>query len=62
MRKSKRERLEKAGYKISDTKEFLGLTDDELAVIDLKINLIQKLRIVRRAAGVTQIRHEARSY
>ena len=54
MRKSKQERLEKKGYRFSSTEEFLSLSDEELAVIDVKINLIQKLREVRRSAGVTQ--------
>ena len=54
MRKSKYERLEKAGYQFTSTQKFLNLSDDEMAVIDLKISLIQKLRDVRKAAGVTQ--------
>ena len=54
MKKAKRERLERAGYRIWDTQEFLGLSDEEMAVIDLKINLIQKLKAVRKANGVTQ--------
>jgi DNA-binding XRE family transcriptional regulator len=54
MRKTKREGLEKAGYKITDTQRFLNLSDEEMAVIDLKISLVQKLKDVRKAAGVTQ--------
>lgn len=54
MKKAKQERLKKAGYKFTSTQEFLKLSDEEMAVIDLKINLIQKLRDVRKAAGVTQ--------
>ena len=54
MKKSTREKLQKLGYKVTDTKEFLGLSDEEIAVIDLKINLIKKLRDVRKACGVTQ--------
>lgn len=54
MKKTKRERLEKAGYKITDTQKFLNLSDEEMAVIDLKISLVQKLKDVRKAAGVTQ--------
>ena len=55
MKKAKLDRLKKAGFKITDAQTFLGLTDEESAIIDLKINLIQKLKDVRKAAGVTQI-------
>ena len=54
MKRAKRERLEEKGYRITDTQKFLNLSDEEMAVIDLKISLIQKLRDVRKAAGVTQ--------
>ena len=54
MKKTKQEKFEKLGYKLTDTQKFLRLSDEEIAVIDLKINLIQKLREVRRSAGVTQ--------
>ncbi len=54
MKKSTRERLEKAGYRITDAQKFLGLSDEELSIIDLKICLIKKLREVRKASGVTQ--------
>jgi len=47
-------RLERAGYKFTDTQKFLDLSDNAMAVIDLKISLIQKLKEVRKAAGVTQ--------
>lgn len=54
MKKTKREGLERAGYTITDTQKFLNLSDEEIAVIDLKISLVQKLKDVRKAAGVTQ--------
>jgi len=54
MKKTKREGLERAGYTITDTQKFLNLSDEEMAVIDLKISLVQKLKDVRKAAGVTQ--------
>jgi len=50
----KRAQLERAGYKFTDTQEFLELSDDEIAIIDIKISLIHKLREMRKAAGVTQ--------
>ena len=54
MKKTKRDGLERAGYTITDTQKFLNLSDEEMAVIDLKISLVQKLKDVRKAAGVTQ--------
>ncbi len=54
MRKAKLDKLEKMGYKITDAQKFLNLSDEEMAIIDLKINLIQKLKEVRKANGVTQ--------
>ena len=54
MKKAKRDQLAKRGYKITSAQEFLGLSDEEIAVIDLKINLINMLREARKATGVTQ--------
>jgi hypothetical protein len=39
MRKSKKKRLEAKGWKIGTFKEFLGLSDEESAYIELKIKL-----------------------
>jgi hypothetical protein len=36
MKKAKRKKLEKKGWRVGDAKEFLGLTDDEMALIDTK--------------------------
>lgn len=54
MRKTRRQRLERLGYKITDTREFLGLSKDEIALIDLKISLIKKLKEARRNSKLTQ--------
>ena len=54
MKKAQRERLERSGHRVTNTQKFLKLSDEEMAVINLKITLIQKLREVRKAAGVTQ--------
>ena len=44
MRKEKRERLERAGYKVTDTQEFLGLSDAEMAMIEVRISLARALK------------------
>jgi ribosome-binding protein aMBF1 (putative translation factor) len=54
MDESKRKRLEAAGYKVSDTQEFLGLSDEEMAYIDLRIAVRKALRDRREAQGITQ--------
>ncbi|HEU4882558.1 MAG TPA: helix-turn-helix transcriptional regulator [Longimicrobium sp.] len=54
MDESKRKRLEANGWKVSDTQEFLGLTDEEMAYIDLRIAVKKALRTRREAQGITQ--------
>jgi hypothetical protein len=44
MRKAKKKRLQAKGWKIGTVKEFLGLSDEESAYIDLKIKLAAGLR------------------
>ncbi len=44
MRAQKRKRLEKAGWKLGSAKEFLGLTAEEEAVVDLKLVLARAVR------------------
>ena len=50
----KQKRLEAAGWVVSDTPTFLGLTDADMAYIDLCILLSDALRERRIAAGMTQ--------
>jgi DNA-binding XRE family transcriptional regulator len=54
MNQAKRERLRKRGYRITGTQEFLGLSNDEMALIDLKISLIDKLKKTRATRKITQ--------
>jgi DNA-binding XRE family transcriptional regulator len=54
MKQAKRQKLRDAGYRVTDTKEFLGLSDSEAAVIELKIALVQRLREARVANSMTQ--------
>ena len=49
-----KELLEKAGFKVGTVQEFLGLSDEEAALIELKIRLIGMLRTVRLSRNVTQ--------
>ncbi|MGD0766620.1 MAG: helix-turn-helix transcriptional regulator [Tepidisphaeraceae bacterium] len=54
MKQSKRKKLERAGFKVASVREFLKLTDEEAALIDLKVLLIEMLQAARRHAGITQ--------
>lgn len=54
MDESTRKRLEADGWKVGDTQEFLGLTDEEMAYIDLRISVRNALRKRREAEGLTQ--------
>jgi hypothetical protein len=52
MKRGKRKRLEAAGWRLGDAKEFLDLTDDESALIEVKLQLANALRVERsKAAG-----------
>jgi ribosome-binding protein aMBF1 (putative translation factor) len=55
MNASKKKKLESAGFKVGSVQEFLGLSDDEMALIDLKVRLIRMLRPAREATGITQV-------
>ncbi|MBW3569587.1 MAG: helix-turn-helix domain-containing protein [Gemmatimonadetes bacterium] len=54
MDESTRKRLEASGWRVGDTQEFLGLSDQEMAYIDLRISVSNALRARREAEGLTQ--------
>ena len=54
MREEKRKRLIAAGWKIGSAKEFLRLTDEETAYIELKLRLAESLRERRLRQRLTQ--------
>ena len=49
MKRSKIERLEKAGFRVGTVQEFLGLSDQEMALIDLKVRLVEIVKTHRSA-------------
>jgi ribosome-binding protein aMBF1 (putative translation factor) len=55
MRESQRKRLESKGWKVGTTKEFLGLSDEEAAYVELRLRLAEGLKARRQARGVTQV-------
>jgi predicted transcriptional regulator len=54
MDKGKRKKLESAGFKVGTVQEFLGLSDEEAAMVDLKARLIQLLKRSRKSRLITQ--------
>jgi hypothetical protein len=54
MNKSKRKRLVTAGWKVGSAKEFLGLSDEEAALIEMRLVLAESLRERRQARHLSQ--------
>jgi plasmid maintenance system antidote protein VapI len=55
MEKRKRDRLEKAGWKVGTVAEFLSLSPDEEALVEARVALTRRIRQVREARGLTQV-------
>jgi ribosome-binding protein aMBF1 (putative translation factor) len=55
MRKEKKKRLEAKGWSIGTVKDFLGLSEEESAYIELKIRLAEGLRERRQVKGLSQV-------
>ena len=54
MRAAKRKRLEARGWKIGSVEEFLDLSEQESAYIELRLKLARGLKARRHARGVSQ--------
>src|SRR3972149_2789469 len=55
MNKTKRKKLESKGWKVGTVQEFLTLSPEESAYIELKLSLAKNLRKRRRALNLTQM-------
>ena len=53
MKKSKERRLEAAGWTVGSAKEFLGLSEEEAAFVELKLVLADHLKRRRVQRGLT---------
>jgi hypothetical protein len=51
---AKRKKFQAAGFKVGGVREFLGLSDEEMALIDMKVRLVTMLKAARAAKGITQ--------
>lgn len=54
MKRQKKARLQAAGWKIGSARDFLGLSDAEAAVVELKLELAKALRDQRARREMTQ--------
>ena len=52
---SKRERLEKAGFRVGTVAEFLGLTPEENELVEIKVALSRALRQWRGKSDLSQV-------
>jgi predicted XRE-type DNA-binding protein len=54
MRRGKKQRLEKKGWRFGTVQDFLGLTDEEAAYLELRLRLAESLRRRRRKRNLSQ--------
>jgi hypothetical protein len=54
MDKRTRKRLESAGWKVGGTSEFLGLSEEEAAIVELRVGLADAVRAQRSRRRLTQ--------
>jgi DNA-binding XRE family transcriptional regulator len=54
MRADKRKRLEAAGWRVGDAKDFLGLDEVDAQLVEMKLTLARKLRELRQQFEITQ--------
>jgi len=55
MDSTKRKKLEQSGWSVGSVSDFLGLTEDEAAYVELKLALSDELRKRREDQGLTQV-------
>jgi len=55
MRDGKRRRLQAKGWKVGTTRQFLQLSDEEDAFIELRLRLAEGLKVRRVRQGLTQV-------
>ena len=54
MHKAKKTRLEKKGWKVGTAQEFLGLSDEEAAYVEIRLRLAAALRERRQRERLSQ--------
>ena len=54
MKPGKKKRLEAAGWRVGTASEFLGLTAEETALVELKLDLARAVKTERSRRRITQ--------
>jgi ribosome-binding protein aMBF1 (putative translation factor) len=54
MRANKRKRLAARGWVVGSTSEFLGLSDEEAALVQLRLDLGESVRMLRQRSRLSQ--------
>ncbi|MGH9908133.1 MAG: helix-turn-helix domain-containing protein [Pyrinomonadaceae bacterium] len=54
MNARKRKKLQASGWQVGSSREFLGLTDEEAAFVELKLSLSESLKKCRASQGLSQ--------
>lgn len=52
--KAKRERLRKAGFRVGSAADFLGLSEEEQALVAIKLELVDGVKALRTGQQITQ--------
>ena len=55
MNSARLKRLKAGGWKVGTTKDFLGLSDQEAALVEVKLSLIEALKKSRQKRHLSQI-------
>lgn len=55
MKQAKRRKLEAKGWKVGNATDFLGLSPEEEALIELKISLSRSLKELRQSKRMSQV-------
>jgi ribosome-binding protein aMBF1 (putative translation factor) len=60
MKRSKKKTLEAAGFRVGDAGDFLGLSDQERQIVELRVSLSRAVRRARERHRLTQQQLAAR--
>jgi ribosome-binding protein aMBF1 (putative translation factor) len=55
MKSARRRRLHAAGWKTGDAKDFLGMSDEEALLVELKLALVSAVKRSRQRHGMSQM-------
>lgn len=54
MNPQKRKKLERAGFTVGTVREFLQLSEEEAALVEIKVRLVEMFKNARASSGITQ--------